>query len=44
MRMLKQLEADHADLKIMYYGANARFNEFVDSANQEVLGGVNGVS
>lgn len=38
--MLKNLEKENTDLKILYYGKNVHFNEFIEKTNEEILKGV----
>lgn len=39
--MLRNMEKHHSNLKIINYGDNKFYNEFIDIANEEVIGGVN---
>ena len=39
--MLRNMEKNHSNLKIINYGDNKFYNEFVDVANDEVIAGVN---
>ena len=43
MSMLKQLQMDNTNLKVVHYGENEHFDEFVVKVNEEVLAGVESV-